>query len=268
MNESDLLLVLGASFRNHTGISAGKPIIQVDFDAMTLGKFHPVDLPVLGEIGLTAEWLWRALPEDTGSVDQLPALAERWRIWRDEGRAPRARSVARSQFSHAVRDPGGRCPLMQSSPSASATTPTRFGRYFPNAEASPVPDVRLPGVDRVRFSRRRWVPWAATLAQPDYRGRKVVSVSGDGGFGQYMAEFTTAVIRHVDHARRAQQRGTRQISRSSAPVTGRCGETTLRNPISPPLPKFAAVSGYVSDNPDELHGALNGHLPTKARRFR
>jgi thiamine pyrophosphate-dependent acetolactate synthase large subunit-like protein len=31
--------------------------------------------------------------------------------------------------------------------------------------------------------------WAATVGT----GRKVVSVSGDGGFGQYMAEFTTAV---------------------------------------------------------------------------
>ena len=48
MNEADLLLVLGASFSNHTGIYAGHPIIQVDFDPMQLGKFHPVDGPGLG----------------------------------------------------------------------------------------------------------------------------------------------------------------------------------------------------------------------------
>jgi thiamine pyrophosphate-dependent acetolactate synthase large subunit-like protein len=35
--------------------------------------------------------------------------------------------------------------------------------------------------------------WAATQVEPEYRGRKVVAVCGDGGFGQYMAEFTTAV---------------------------------------------------------------------------
>ena len=28
--------------------------------------------------------------------------------------------------------------------------------------------------------------WAATQDQDEYRGRKVISVSGDGGFGQYM----------------------------------------------------------------------------------
>ncbi len=38
MNEADLLLVLGASFSNHTGIYAGHPIIQVDFDPMQLGQ--------------------------------------------------------------------------------------------------------------------------------------------------------------------------------------------------------------------------------------
>ena len=35
--------------------------------------------------------------------------------------------------------------------------------------------------------------WAATQAEPEFAGRPVVSVSGDGGFGQYLAEFTTAV---------------------------------------------------------------------------
>ena len=35
--------------------------------------------------------------------------------------------------------------------------------------------------------------WAATRDFADYEGRKVISISGDGGFGQYAMEFTTAV---------------------------------------------------------------------------
>ena len=46
MNEADLLLVIGASFANHTGIYQGHPIIQVDRDPLQLGKFHPVAVPV------------------------------------------------------------------------------------------------------------------------------------------------------------------------------------------------------------------------------
>ena len=85
MNESDALLVLGASFSNHTGIYPGKPIVQVDFDPLALGKFHPVTVPVWGEVGVTVELLARALPAaGPERADQRPELAERWSIWRAE----------------------------------------------------------------------------------------------------------------------------------------------------------------------------------------
>ena len=48
MNESDLIIVFGASFSNHTGITPKKPIIQVDFDPMALSKFHKVDVALWG----------------------------------------------------------------------------------------------------------------------------------------------------------------------------------------------------------------------------
>lgn len=46
MGRADVLLVLGASFSNHTGISKNKKTFHVDFDRMTLGKIHPFDLPL------------------------------------------------------------------------------------------------------------------------------------------------------------------------------------------------------------------------------
>ena len=85
MNDADLLLVLGASFSNHTGIYPGKPIIQVDVDPLQLGKFHPVTVPVWGEIGvvLASSRSGSATPR-ADRVDQRPELAERWAIWRAE----------------------------------------------------------------------------------------------------------------------------------------------------------------------------------------
>ena len=55
MTESDALLVFGASFSNHTGIDKGISTIQVDSDRMTLGKFHPVDVPIWGDIAITVK---------------------------------------------------------------------------------------------------------------------------------------------------------------------------------------------------------------------
>ncbi len=40
MNEADCLLVMGASFSNHTGITPKIPTIQVDYDPMALARFN------------------------------------------------------------------------------------------------------------------------------------------------------------------------------------------------------------------------------------
>ncbi|MEM7515793.1 MAG: thiamine pyrophosphate-binding protein, partial [Planctomycetota bacterium] len=77
MNEADALVVFGASFSNHTGISPKLPTIQIDFDSINLGKFHSVDVPVLGEIGVTAG----LLHERCGHLeteDRRAEIAERW----------------------------------------------------------------------------------------------------------------------------------------------------------------------------------------------
>ena len=84
MNESDCLFVFGASFSTHTGIEPKKPMIQVDFDAMALGKFHAVDVPVWGEIGVTAGIFKKALAGKIASIDQRQEVASRWAIWREE----------------------------------------------------------------------------------------------------------------------------------------------------------------------------------------
>ena len=104
MNESDSLVVFGASFSNHTGITPKRPTIQVDYDLMTLGKFHSVDVPVWGEIGVTARLLSEALAGGNETVDQRAEVAERWRIWRQEKERRLAETSARGVGSPAIFD--------------------------------------------------------------------------------------------------------------------------------------------------------------------
>ena len=49
MNESDLLVVVGASFSNHTGIAPYKPIVQIDDNPASIGRFDAVTANVLGD---------------------------------------------------------------------------------------------------------------------------------------------------------------------------------------------------------------------------
>ncbi|MGH3574479.1 MAG: thiamine pyrophosphate-binding protein, partial [Pseudonocardiaceae bacterium] len=53
MNESDLLVVIGASFSNHTGIAPYKPIVQIDDDHAAIGRFDAVTADVLGDAAIT-----------------------------------------------------------------------------------------------------------------------------------------------------------------------------------------------------------------------
>ena len=125
MNESDALIVLGASFSNHTGITPKKPIVQVDFEAMALGRVHKVDVPVWGEIGVTVRLLIERLASGHAATDQRPEIAERWQIWRAE-KARRADETGerRRAFGGGLRrhDPAG-CPTTPSSRWTSATIP-------------------------------------------------------------------------------------------------------------------------------------------------
>ena len=83
MNEADLLVVFGASFSNHTGITSYKPIVQVDYDPMMLGRLHSVTVPGWGEIGVTAGLMKHRLGS-TAAVDQRSKVVDRWQIWREE----------------------------------------------------------------------------------------------------------------------------------------------------------------------------------------
>ena len=111
MNEADLLLVLGASFSNHTGIYAGHPIIQVDFDPLQLGKFHAGRrCPVWGEIGVVVDRLRARAPGAAARPTTSAAqLAERWAIWRAE-KASRARRRPRPRRQLAPRLRGAEPP--------------------------------------------------------------------------------------------------------------------------------------------------------------
>jgi thiamine pyrophosphate-dependent acetolactate synthase large subunit-like protein/nitrite reductase/ring-hydroxylating ferredoxin subunit/CDGSH-type Zn-finger protein len=192
MNQADLLIVFGASFSNHTGITAKKPIIQVDFDPMALGRFQAVELPVWGEIGVTAQELLQRLPGQPAARDRRGELAERWRIWREEKARRRQRDRGLGIHSAVVFHALSRLAPENAVITVDVGNNTySFGRYFECRRQT----VLMSGyLGSIGFSFPAAMgAWAATQVDGPHRNRPVLSVSGDGGFGQYLAEFTTAV---------------------------------------------------------------------------
>ena len=196
MNECDLIIAFGASFSNHTGITPKRPIVQVDFDRMALGKFHSVSAPVWGEVGVTASLLNDHV-SGAQTVDQRAEIAERWKIWREE-----KHSRLTDQRGEGVNSASVFAALTNAVPDDAiiavdvGNNTYSFGRYFECREQR----ILMSGyLGSIGFSFPAAMgAWAATKDQAEYRNRKVVSVSGDGGFGQYMGDFNTAVKYNMD----------------------------------------------------------------------
>jgi len=192
MNECDLIIAFGSSFSNHTGITPKRPIIQVDFDRMALGKFHSVAAPVWGEIGVTSKRLAGELGDARHTVDQRPELEERWAIWREEKTSRLDDDLGKGVGSASVF-----AALTDTAPDDAiiavdvGNNTYSFGRYF-ECRGQRVLMSGYLGSIGFAFPAAMGA-WAATQDKDEYRGRRVISVSGDGGFGQYMGEFTTAV---------------------------------------------------------------------------
>ena len=260
MNECDLIVAFGSSFSNHTGIERAKRIVQVDFDRMALGKFHPVAVPVWGEIGVTARLMRERLGGDTAAVDQTGELAERWTEWRAE-----KESRVADDRGHGVNSAAVFAALTRHVPD-DAIIPVdvgnntySFGRYFECKRQR----ILMSGyLGSIGFAFPAALgAWAATQDFDDYKGRKVVSVSGDGGFGQYLAEFTTAVkygmnITHVLLNNSELGKISKEQRGGEWPVW----QTALHNPSFAAYARLCGGKGLKVASADELDDALTEAL--------
>ena len=260
MNEADLLLTFGVSFANHTGIADYKPIVQVDFDPMALGRFHSVDVPVLAEVGVAARALAASLPADRRCQDLRPEVAERWAIWRDEKARRRADDRGEGIGAAAVFDA-----LSRLVPADAVMTVDvgnhaySFGRYFETRGQA----VLMSGyLGSIGFALPAALGcWAATRSRREHAGRAVVSVSGDGGFGQYAMELTTAAKHGMDITHVLLNNGELgKISKEQRAAELDVWQTSLHNPDFAALAELCGAQGFRVTAADQLDEALSAAL--------
>ncbi len=238
MNEADCLIVLGASFSNHTGIYPGKPIVQVDADPQQLGKFHPVAVPMWADIGVALDALSAALPATppAGRADQRPEIAERRAIWQAE-----KASRAQDDRGAGVASAAVMAALTEAAPADAVLAVDvgnhaySFGRYF---ESRAGQDVLMSGyLGSIGFAYPAAMgAWAATGGR-----RPIVAVTGDGGFAQYLAEVTTAVKHRMNITHVLLNNGQLgKISKEQRAGEWDVWETSLHNPD---FSKYAELCG-------------------------
>jgi thiamine pyrophosphate-dependent acetolactate synthase large subunit-like protein len=249
MNESDLLVVVGASFANHTGIAPYKPILQIDDDHAAVGRFDAVTAHLLGDAAMALADLTAALgTPDT--VDQRADVAARWGIWRAE----KARRVADDRgegvSAAAVFDA-----LSRHLPTDAVVTVDvgnhaySLGRYL---ESAGQPVLMSGYLGSIGFGYPAALgAWAADPTRP------IVAVTGDGGFGQYAMELTTAVkygigIKHV----LLDNKGLGKIAKEQLAGDYPVWHTSLRNPDWAEFARLCGAAGIRVSASSDLDAAM------------
>ena len=265
MNESDALLVFGASFSNHTGITPKKPTVQVDYDRMQLGRFHAIDAPVWGEIGITATKLLGALKGNHNSIDHSEEIAQRWSIWKEEKASRLEDDKHKGVSSIAVFETMNRLIPDDAIIAVDVGNNTySFGRYF---EASGKQAVLMSGyLGSIGFGYPAAMgAWAATRVKNRwdnrFHGRPVVCVTGDGGFGQYPWEVNTAVkhqmnITHI----LLNNNELGKISKEQQAGAWKVWETSLSNPNIAEYVTNCGGLGIRVERKEDLEGAIQRAL--------
>ncbi|HWJ80640.1 MAG TPA: thiamine pyrophosphate-binding protein [Nocardioides sp.] len=249
MNEADLLVVVGASFSNHTGIAPYKPIVQVDDRPDAIGRFHAVTAPVLADAALALGALAEAL-DRPAAVDQRADVAARWALWRaekqrraadDRGRGVSAAAVFAALSTHLPEDAVVTVDVGNHAYS--------LGRYL---ESKGQPVLMSGYLGSIGFGYP--AAMGAWAAAPD---RPVVAVTGDGGFGQYAMELTTAVkhgmpIKHVllDNGALG------KIEKEQVAADYRVWHTSLHNPDWAGFAELCGATGIRVRRADELDDAM------------
>lgn len=262
MNEADLLVVLGASSSNHTGIDPKKPIVQIDRDPMALGQQHAVTVPVHGGIGPSAQRIRAALEErGAASEDHTEEIAERWRIWRAEKAVRLAEERGRGIASVAVFESLARVLPEDAILCVDVGNNTySFGRYFEVKHQV----VLMSGyLGSIGFALPAALgAWAATKEkETPWHGRRVISISGDGGLAQYLAELTTLVAHGMNVVHVVLNNGELgKISKEQRAAELDVWQTELCNPSFAAVATSCGALGIVVEQSADLDDALQRAL--------
>lgn len=254
MNSADLIIVFGASFSQHTGIDKSKPIIQVDTEQMALAKFHAIDNPIWGDVGITAGLFNEKLASYSISEISTEEIATRKKSWQEQKRERAKEKSDKGLNSLFIFDKLSDLLPENAIISLDVGNNTySFGRYFECKNQR----VILSGyLGSIGFSFP--AAMGAYFAAPD---KPIISLSGDGGFGQYMTEFNTAVLYNMNITHiLLNNNELGKISKEQRDIKMPVWKTDLSNPSFAEYAKICGGLGIKVTKNEELEDAIKEAL--------
>ena len=252
----DTLLLLGTDFAYTQFYPDKATIIQVDEDGTHLGRRHPVNMGLIGDVKSTAAALLKYVDEktDTAFLDQcLKTKAEAEKAEAKETSV--SKSIIHPQYLVSLIN------------------------QYADDDALVTGDCGSPMVWLLRHfktnGKRRTLAslshgtMANALPQAigfkkAYKNRQVISLSGDGGLAMLLGELLTVVQEKIDVKIVVFNNSSLNFVELEQKVEGLVDHyTDLQNPDFAKLAESIGIKGWKVDKPEELEGAVKAFLSAK-----
>ena len=252
MAEADCIVGLGVGFSNHSEIAKGKPTLQFDRDPAALGRLRGVDCGIVGDLAETLPLMTERLRGRAAEENPRERIAALRREWRAE-KQRRAEKGGVGKIA-----PAAVCAALSECVPANAVVSAdvgnvayALGRYFEAREQRFLLSFYLGSIG-VGLPAAIGA-WSAVRDHPELGARPVVAVVGDGGLGQYLAEWTTVVRCGMDIkcvVFNNSELAKISLEQRNAHVS--VWETRLLNPNFAEFAKLCGSAGVRIDDPAKL----------------
>lgn len=252
--ECDTLLLLGADFAWGQFYPDKATIIQVDRDGSHLGRRHPVNLGVVGDIAPTLDALLPMLPprEDSSFLDECIERRDKALKKREQEEQPGEGELIHPQHLTALL-------------SKYATDDALFTADGGSPMVWVLRHIRVNGRRRTLTSllhgtMANAMPQALGL-QKAFPGRQVISLSGDGGLAMLLGDLLTAVQENLPIKVVVYNNGSLNFVELEQKVEGLLDNyTDLKNPDFGRLAEVIGFHGRTVTRSEDLEEAVQDFL--------
>jgi len=252
--ECDTLLLLGADFAWGQFYPDKATIIQVDRDGSHLGRRHPVNLGVVGDIAPTLDALLPMLPprEDSSFLDECIEHRDKALKKREQEEQPGEGELIHPQHLTALL-------------SKYATDDALFTADGGSPMVWVLRHIRVNGRRRTLTSllhgtMANAMPQALGL-QKAFPGRQVISLSGDGGLAMLLGDLLTAVQENLPIKVVVFNNGSLNFVELEQKVEGLLDNyTDLKNPDFGRLAEVIGFHGRAVTRSEDLDEAVQDFL--------
>jgi pyruvate oxidase len=256
LQEVELVIVVGTGFRHAQLIPMDTKIVQIDIDPTRIGRTFDVDAGIVGDAGAALKMLAAAV----GRREADEATWERIRKLKAEQAAQHKQEG--DDLSRPI-NPGYVIQALKRNVAPDAIIAVDVGDhtywFYKRFLCEGQKTYLSANIASMGFALPAAL--AAQLAHPE---RQVVCVTGDGGFGMLMADFTTAVREKLPLNVIVFNDGylkniKKEMARDGYPEFG----ITFPNPDFAEFARTAGGEGFRVEDPAELDGALQQAFRSK-----